>query len=116
MASHSLLRNEKSLAYVSYDDQIDDVYVQGCVWGGKVPKVLDMIDELSSRINIDLQNGIIAVVRDESHLNKYRIENINNFNIISPSYAKPGDYSPDQFSFESKIIHSPSDKKEILNS
>ena len=82
-------RNEKSLAYVDYDDQPDDVYVQGCIWGGKVPKVLDMIDELRDRINKDLQNDIIAVVRDESHLNKYRLENIDNFNIIPPSYAKP---------------------------
>ena len=81
-----------------------------------VPKVLDMIDELCDRINKDLQNDIIAVVRDESHLNKYRLENIDNFNIISPSYAKPGDYPPDQFLFDAKIIHSPSDKKEILNS
>jgi len=109
-------RNEKSLAYVDYDDQTDDIYVQGCIWGGKVPKVLDMIDELRDRINKDLQNDIIAVVRDESHLNKYRLENIDNFNIISPSYAKPGDYPPDQFLFDAKIIHSPSDKKEILNS
>ena len=109
-------RNEKSLAYVDYDDQPDDIYVQGCIWGGKVPKVLDMIDELRDRINKDLQNNIIAVVRDESHLNKYRLENIDNFNIIPPSYAKPGDYHPDQFLFDAKIIHSPSDKKEILNS
>lgn len=109
-------RNKKSLAYVDCEDQIDDVYIQGCVWGGKVPKVLDMIDELRDRINKDLENNIIAVARDESHLNKYRIENIDNFNVLSPSYAKPGDYPSDQFFFEEKIIHSPHNKKEILNS
>ena len=109
-------RNKKSLAYVDYDDQLDDIYVQGCVWGGKIPKVLDLIDDLCDKINKDLENEIIAVVRDESHLNKYRIENIDNFNILSPSYAKPGDYSSDQFLFDGKMIHLPSDKKEILNS
>ena len=109
-------RNKKSLAYVSPEEQVDDFYVQGCVWGGKVPKVLDMIDDLYGRIVEDLDNGIIAVVRDESHLNKFRIENINDFNVLSPSYAKPGDHTPDQFTFEAKMIHSPSDKKKILNS
>lgn len=109
-------RNQKSLAYVGYEDQVDDIYVQGCVWGGKIPKVLEMIEILSDRVNKDLENDIIAVARDESHLNRYRIENIDNFNVLSPSYAKPGDYPPEEFLFEAKIIHSPSDKKNILNS
>ena len=75
-----------------------------------------MIDDLYGRIVKDLDNGIVAVVRDESHLNKFRIENINDFNVLPPSYAKPGDYNSDQFTFDAKMIHSPSDKKEILNS
>lgn len=109
-------RNEKSLAYVSYEDQVDDIYVQGCIWGGKIPKIFDLIDTLSERVVCDLNNGIIAVARDESHLNKYRIENIDNFHVLHPSFAKPGDYPPEQFLFNAKIIHSPSDKKKVLNS
>jgi hypothetical protein len=109
-------RNKESLSYVGYEEQEDDIYVQGCLWGGKIPKVFELIDTLSDRVIDDLNRNIIAMVRDESHLNKYRIEHINDFNILHPSFAKPGDYSPDQFTFESKIIHSPSDKKTVLNS
>lgn len=109
-------RNPKSLSYIGYEDQEDDIYVQGCLWGGKVPKVFELIDELSDRIIHDLNNGVIAIARDESHLNKYRIEHKNNFNILSPSFAFPGDYPPDQFRFNPRIIHSPIEKKNILNS
>jgi hypothetical protein len=109
-------RNKESLSYVGYEDQEDDIYVQGCLWGGKIPKVFDLIDTLSDRVVNDLSRGIIAVARDESHLNKYRIEHINDFHILHPSFAKPGDYNPEQFTFEAKIIHSPSDKKKVLNS
>jgi hypothetical protein len=51
------------------------VYYQGCLWGGKVPDVLEMIEELESRVNEDLKNNVIAVWHDESHMNKYFIEN-----------------------------------------
>jgi len=109
-------RNVKSVACVEYKDQSDDIYVQGCLWGGKIPKIFDLIDTLSDRVNYDLSNNIIAIARDESHLNKYRIENINNFHILDPSFAKPGDYPSEQFTFPAKIIHSPFDKKNVLNS
>jgi len=109
-------RNEKSLACVKIEDQKDDLYLQGCVWGGKIPDIIDMIEELDDRILEDLKNEIITVAHDESYLNKYRIENIDNFNVLSPSFAKPGDYPDDQFNFKSRIIHSPYDKKQILNS
>lgn len=109
-------RNEISLSCVKYEDQIDDIYVQGCLWGGKIPKIFDLIDTLSDRVSKDLENNFIALARDESHLNKYRIENNSNFHILHPSFAKPGDYPADQFTFDARIIHSPSDKMKILNS
>ena len=109
-------RNELSLSCVKYEEQVDDVYVQGCLWGGKIPKIFDLIDTLSDSVTKDLDNGIIAVARDESHLNRYRIDNINNFHVLDPSFAKPGDYSPNQFTFEARMIHSPLDKMKILNS
>ena len=38
--------NPKSRAHVTPDDDTT-MYWQGCLWGGKVPAVFDMIDELS---------------------------------------------------------------------
>lgn len=109
-------RNEKSLACVTVKEQTDDVYLQGCVWGGKLPDVIEMVEELDSIIIKDLKNNIITVAHDESYLNKFRIENIDKFNILSPSFAKPGDLPDDYFYFPTKLVHAPSDKNKILNS
>ena len=109
-------RNQKSLSSVQVDEQIDDVYVQGCVWGGKIPSIINMIEELDEQVIQDLKNDIITVAHDESYLNRFRISNINNFHVLSPSFAKPGDFPSNDFSFSARIIHSPEDKQQVLNS
>ena len=64
-------------------------YYQGCFWGGKVPAVCAMIDELEARTNRDLDKGVIAKWHDESHLNKYFIENEFKLHTFGPEYAYP---------------------------
>lgn len=81
------------------------VYYQGCVWGGKVPKIIDMIKELNKRIEEDLKNDVIAVWHDESHLNKFYLEVSDDVNILPPSYAFPNDFSK-HCTFLPKIVHS----------
>ena len=56
------------------EDELMDVYYQGCLWGGKLPHVLDMVKELDSRTDEDHDKDIIAQWHDESHLNKFYIE------------------------------------------
>ena len=75
-----------------------------------------MIEDLDDRIIKDLKKKIMTFAHDESYLNRYRYENLLEFHILSPSFAKPGDMPDDAFKFSAKIIHSPSDKKQILNS
>ena len=58
------------------------LYYQGCVWIRKVPKVLDLIEELKRRID----------------------ENSDDVNTIPPSFAYPELFA-DQCTFESKIVH-----------
>jgi len=109
-------RNELSTACVSDEMQKDDIYVQGCVWGGKIPDVFKLMCELDGRVKHDLEKNILAKAHDESHLNKYRMENIDDFNILSPCFAKPGNYPDNEFIFsEARIIHSPLDKHKILD-
>ena len=79
-------------------------YWQGCLWGGKVPDVLQLIDELQRRTNDDLKDDIIAVWHDESHLNKFFIENKDRVNTLPSSYAYPEDFA-DVCDFEAKIVH-----------
>jgi hypothetical protein len=107
-------RDEKSLSCVKEGEEKDDVYLQGCIWGGKIPQIFELIDELDSRIKEDLQNNILAKAHDESHLNRYRIENFDDFHVLHPSFAKPGDYPNHEFDFSARMIHSPSDKKITL--
>tara|TARA_R110000868_G_scaffold50804_1_gene161802 strand:+ start:1771 stop:2628 length:858 start_codon:yes stop_codon:yes gene_type:complete len=109
-------RDEKSLSCVTEEEEKDDIYLQGCIWGGKIPKIFQLIDELDKRIKKDLENNVMAVAHDESHLNRYRIENYDDFHILHPSFAKPGNYPDNEFDFSEKMIHSPADKKTILYS
>jgi hypothetical protein len=93
--------NPKSLACVNHDDDLS-IYWQGCLWGGTTTEVLKMCKILSERAEIDLKNGIIAVWYDESHLNKYFVENKNLIGTLYPGYAYPENSG---MSFIPKIIH-----------
>jgi hypothetical protein len=96
--------NPLSFACVDTEKELPVVYYQGCLWGGKVPEVLEMIDELQDRTNNDLKNNVIAVWHDESHLNKYFIENKDKVNTLLPEYAYPEIFS-EYCNFTPKIIH-----------
>jgi hypothetical protein len=106
--------NPLSLAYVNTEKEIPTVYYQGCLWGGKVPEVLEMIDELKNRTNKDLENNVIAVWHDESHLNKYFIENKDKVHTLGSQYAYPEVFS-DHCNFEPKIIHLAKDNSKYQN-
>lgn len=99
----SLETNPLSKACVNRDDDFS-VYYQGCLWGGKVPDVLDMIGELDSRTKDDLSREVIAVWHDESHLNKFFIEHKDNVHTLGPEYAYPEVFS-EYCQFKPKIVH-----------
>ncbi len=79
-------RNKKSSACIKY--LCGEVYVCGGVNGGKAEAFLKLVNELNERIEKDYSNGIIARWHDESHLNKYIIEN-GDFKLLSPSFCYP---------------------------
>ena len=92
-----------SRAHVTPEDDTS-MYWQGCLWGGKVPEVLDMIDELDDRVEEDLSNEVIAKWHDESQLNRFYIENKDEVHTLGPEYAYPEVF--DQYcNFEPKIVH-----------
>lgn len=96
--------NPLSLASIDINDEYPAYYYQGCLWGGKVPEVLDMLDELQERTNRDLENNVIAIWHDESHLNKYFIENKDKVNTLGPGYAYPEVFA-EHCDFLPKIVH-----------
>lgn len=95
--------NQKSTAAISEDDDLS-VYFQGCLWGGKSSEIMTLIEELDRRVNVDLENDVIAQWHDESHLNKFLIENLDQVNILGPQFAYPEMFS-DYCEFDPKIVH-----------
>ena len=78
-------------------------YYQGCLWGGKMEAVIPMMKLLRDRVDKDYSNDIIAVWHDESHLNRFFIENHDRVFAIPPDYAFPEIY-PD-YPYKRKIVH-----------
>ena len=99
----ALETNPESNAYVKEFKDFP-VYFQGCLWGGKVPEVIDMVKELDRRTKEDLSKDIVAVWHDESHLNKFYIDNFESVNILGPEFAYPEVFSG-YCEFEPRIIH-----------
>ena len=95
--------NTNSRAGVTEEDDTS-MYYQGCLWGGRVPEVLDMIEELDSRVEEDLSNDVIAVWHDESQLNKFYSEVKEDVHLLGPEYAYPEVFQ-DHCNFEPKIVH-----------
>jgi hypothetical protein len=87
-------RNPNSTACVAFGEE-GDVYYQGCFFGGNKADFLKMSEELQRRVDIDLERGIIAVWWDESHMNKYFLE--NSPNTLDPGYAYADAYNLPQF-------------------
>lgn len=62
-------RNPLSTAYIPEGE--GDYYFRGGVNGGKCAAYLQMIKTLEQNIKKDLENNIVAVWHDESHINHY---------------------------------------------
>jgi len=76
-------RNEESTAFV----QNIKTYHQGCFYGAQKKDFYKLVDECNFNINKDLDNRLIAVWHDESHLNKYL--HGKNIKTLDYAYAMP---------------------------
>lgn len=73
-----------STAFVHPDEEME--YFAGGFNGGSSTEYLKMAKKISENIDIDLEKGIIAVWHDESHMNRYFIDN-KPTKILTPSYC-----------------------------
>lgn len=86
----SLESNIESLAFVDrHKIPKEYKYIQGCLWGGVGHNFINMIKTLKENTEKDFVNGIVAKWHDESHLNKFCIDNFYEFKFLSSSYAYP---------------------------
>ena len=80
------------------------IYWQGCLWGGKVGPVIEMMSELDERITTDEKKNVIAQWHDESHLNAFYALNKDLVHTVGPEYAFPEVFA-DACDFQPKIVH-----------
>ena len=92
--------DEKSEAYFDVSKELPPIYWQGCFWGGKVPPVLAMIDEIEGRVNRDLENDIVALWHDETHINKYFHEREFDVHTFGIEYAYPQLFQMEEYWME----------------
>jgi hypothetical protein len=92
-------RNPNSTAFIPEGE--GNYYFMGGVNGGKTKEFLNMCEQLYKNINIDLQNGLIALWHDESHLNCFFNQNIHRVKVLDPDYGFPEDWN---IPFEPKIL------------
>ena len=71
-SSQSFDRNPKSLAYVPFDQTVS--YYAGGFNGGKTESFMEMA-VIANNVNKDLEKGVVALWHDESHMNRYLIDN-----------------------------------------
>jgi len=76
----------ESLAYVAPHENM--TYFAGGFNGGTSKNFLEMSRIIAHNIEIDMKNDIIAIWHDESHMNRYFIDN-SPTTILSPSYCYP---------------------------
>ena len=65
-------RNPASAAYIPLEE--GDYYIIGGLNGGRSADYMEMIGVLEKRVDIDLNNRIVPIWHDESHLNRYHTE------------------------------------------
>jgi histo-blood group ABO system transferase len=94
-------RNPESLAYVPYGE--GKTYYAGGFNGGKTDKFIEMAETISDRVNKDLEKGVIALWHDESHMNRYLIDNPPALE-LTPSYCYAEEFYGTDYPFDPKII------------
>lgn len=68
-------------------------YFMGGGNGGEAKRFIRLIKELSQRIQADLNEGIIALWHDESHLNRYYYEHHTEVKVLPVAYATPQEWA-----------------------
>jgi hypothetical protein len=95
--------SSKSLASVKKGDDLS-TYWLASFYGGKRDEAIKMIKEIKRRIDVDIKNNVVARYVDESHLNKYLIDNKDSVHSVSPAYSYPS-MKPIPFPFKKTVVH-----------
>lgn len=91
-------RRPASQACVKYDEGAG--YFAGGFQGGRAERFLEAANHIARNVQVDKANGITAAWHDESHWNRYLIDNPPDV-VLSPAYCYPESWS---IPFERKLL------------
>jgi len=104
------------LSNACIDDSIMDmsVYYQGCLWGGKVPYIFDMMHQIDEWTKEDVSKNIQARYYEESYMNKWFLTHRDETHTLASDYAFPEMF--EQYcDFPKKMVHLAKDNKALDN-
>ena len=104
------------LSNACIDDSIMDmtVYYQGCLWGGKIPEVYNMMRKIDEWTKDDVSKGIQARYYEESYMNKWFLTHREETHTLSPSYAYPQMFEKYCY-FPNNMMHLAKDNSQLNN-
>jgi hypothetical protein len=104
------------LSNACIDDSIMDmsVYYQGCLWGGKIPYIFDMIRQIDKWTKEDVSKNIQARFYEESYMNKWFLTHRDETHTLAPDYAFPEMFEQ-HCDFSKKMVHLAKDNKALDN-
>lgn len=106
--------NPLSNAYINDSIMDMSVYYQGCLWGGKVPYIFDMIRQINQWTKEDVSKNIQARYYEESYMNKWFLTHFDDTQTLAPGYAFPEIF--EQYcNFAKKMVHLAKDNKALDN-
>lgn len=94
-------RRSKSRAHISHGKGTH--YYAGGFNGGSTKEFLKMSRELANDVTTDLNNGIVAIWHDESHMNRYLIDNPPTLS-LTPSYCYAEEFWGTDYPYDPKIV------------
>ena len=107
-------RNPKSLAYVGFGEEGENYYAGGFN-GGSTKEFLKMSEVIANRVTKELKHDIIPLWHDESHMNRYLIDNPPTLT-LTPSYCFAEEQMGNpSYPFEPKIIALKKNHNELRN-
>lgn len=96
--SYTYEGRKESTAYIALNE--GKKYYAGGFNGGTSSKFLEMSEQIKNNVDIDFSNNIIAIWHDESHLNRYLVNNEPTV-ALSPSYCYPESWN---IPFEKRLL------------
>lgn len=92
-------RNPECSAYIPEGE--GKYYLAGGFNGGHTEDYLEMARIIDERTENDYKKGVIARWHDESHINRYMIDYVKPYRLVSPAYLYPEGWNQP---FECKIL------------